>query len=55
MEQISQLEVIRKIDYYTYALGKIERHMMTEQSKRIDLLRRLSHLNSLRERVEQIA
>ena len=51
MELINETEVERKIDYWHYALDKIERQMMKEQGERVDIKLKLVHLNSLREHI----
>lgn len=47
MEQINTIELGRRIDYLQYSLLKIEKHMLTEQSERVDIKSKIAHLHTL--------
>jgi len=52
MENTNTMEVERRIGYLKYALGKIERHMLKEQSERIDIKQKLTHLYFLQNQID---
>lgn len=54
MGNIDMIEVDRKIGYWQNVLSKIERHMMKEQSERVDIKHRLVHLQFLQKPVEWV-
>lgn len=47
MENIDKDELNRRIGYWEHVLGKLEDHMMKEQSNRADIKSRLVHLHNL--------
>lgn len=55
MENLNELEIERKIDYWQHALSKIETRMLKEQSERIDIKQRLMHLQLLQKQTEIVA
>jgi hypothetical protein len=54
MGNIDMIEVDRKIGYWQNVLSKIERHMLKEQSERVDIKHRLVHLQFLQKPVEWV-
>ena len=58
MEQVNILVIERKIGYWQHMLSKIERDMLQMQSERVDVKRRLVHLQLLQkqtaEQIEEI-
>jgi len=58
MEQVNTLVIERKIGYWQHMLSKIERDMLQMQSERVDVKRRLVHLQLLQkqtaEQIEEI-
>lgn len=51
MENINSMEVERRIGYLQHSLRKIEMRMMKEQSERIDIKQKLTHLRFLQNQV----
>lgn len=51
MENINSMEVERRIGYLQHSLRKIEMRMMKEQSERIDIKQKLTHLCFLQNQV----
>ena len=47
MENINKNELNRRIGYWNHILGKLETHMMKEQSEHVDIKSRLIHLHNL--------
>ncbi len=52
MENINSMEVERRIGYLKHSLGKIEKHMLKEQSERIDIKQKLTHLYFLQNQID---
>lgn len=47
MENINSMEVERRIGYLQHALRKIEMRMLKEQSERVEIKQKLTHLHFL--------
>ena len=46
MKNVDQTELNRRIGYWNHVLAKLETHMMEEQSERVDIKNRLTHLRN---------
>ena len=51
MENVNMMEVQRRIGYLQYSLRKIEMHMLKEQSERVDIKQKLTHLHFLQNQI----
>ena len=55
MAQINRMEVERRRGYLQYTLSKVERVMLKLQSERVDIQRRMAHLNALQKQADMHA